>query len=268
MNNLLLSTKDSPLVTIVTPSFYQAQYLEQTIQSVLSQDYPCLEYIIMDGGSTDGSVEIIRRYADRLVFWQSEQDQGQADALQQGFSRASGSIWAWLNSDDLYYPGAISQAVEYLLSHPEIGMVYGDADLIDQQGTLLGQFAARQTDYHRMLDGAVHIPQQASFIWANIWRQAGGLDDSFYFAMDYDLWVRIAKISPIQYHPAKWAAFRLHETAKSIRHDERCYPEMLRVRKRELGGGFSKLALKAFVRPLIYSWMPLQWKIRLRQRFP
>lgn len=258
----------APVVSIVTPSFNQAQYLEQTILSVLSQDYPRLEYIIIDGGSSDGSVEIIHKYASRLAYWVSERDQGQADALRKGFSRARGSVWAWLNSDDLYYPGTVTQAVEYLQMHPQVGMVYGDADLIDQSGEILGKFAARQTDYRRMLDGFVHIPQQASFICADVWQQAGGLDASFFFAMDYDLWVRVAKISAIQYLPERWAAFRLHDAGKSIQHDDRCYPEMLRVRQRELGKGFSRLAFKAYLRPLVYTWLPLRLRVWLRRHMP
>jgi GT2 family glycosyltransferase len=119
-----------------------------------------------------------------------------------------------------------------------------------------------------MLEGYVHIPQQASFIRADVWQQAGGLDASFFFAMDYDLWVRIAKISPIQYLPRRWAAFRLHDAGKSIQHDDRCYPEMLRVRQRELGKGFSKLALKAVLRPLLYNWLPLRLRVWLRQHMP
>ena len=262
----MLEIDPMPLVSIVTPSFNQAQFLEETIQSVLSQDYPRIEYIIMDGGSTDGSADIIQRYSSQLADWVSEKDQGQADALRKGFERAAGEIWAWLNSDDLYYPGAVRQAVEYLQSHPEVGMVYGDADLIDPGGAVLGKFPARQTSYQRMLDGNVHIPQQASFIRSQVWQKAGGLDASFFFAMDYDLWVRVAKLTQIQYVPKLWAAFRLHKASKSIQHEDRCYPEMLRVRQRVLGKGFSRLALKAALRPLIYTWLPLRLRIWLRQR--
>jgi glycosyltransferase involved in cell wall biosynthesis len=112
-----------PRVTIVTPSFNQAGFLEETIRSVLSQEYPNLEYFIIDGGSTDGSVELIQRYANRLAGWVSEKDRGQADAINKGFSRATGEVIAWLNSDDIYCPGAIHAAVSALQAHPEYGMV-------------------------------------------------------------------------------------------------------------------------------------------------
>ena len=122
------------LVSIVTPSYNQSRFIEDTIRSVLSQDYPQIEYMIVDGGSTDGSVEIIKRYEDQLAWWVSERDQGQTDAINKGFARATGDILAWLNSDDTYEPGAVSAAVKYLQEHPEVGMVYGDCNYIDENG--------------------------------------------------------------------------------------------------------------------------------------
>jgi glycosyltransferase involved in cell wall biosynthesis len=120
-----------PTVSIITPSYNQAHFIEETIRSVLAQDYAGIEYIIVDGGSTDGSVEIIKKYADQLTWWISEKDQGHADALNKGFAHASGEFLAWLNSDDTYYPGAVSEAVAFLRAYPDVGMVYGDADLTD-----------------------------------------------------------------------------------------------------------------------------------------
>jgi glycosyltransferase involved in cell wall biosynthesis len=238
-------------VTIVTPSFNQAQYLEATIQSVLSQDYPEIEYFIMDGGSTDGSVEIIRKYADRLAGWVSEKDKGQTDAINKGFARASGDVLAWLNSDDTYQPGAVRQAVELLTQHPEISMIYGDCNYIDETGRVIGRFPAAQTDYPRLRQGYVHIPQQASFFRAELVRRVGPLDPSFYFAMDYDLWVRLAKIAPPLYVPRLWANFRLHRDAKTISADDRCWPEMLKVHYREGGSILSVIVAKYYVRKVV-----------------
>ena len=219
----------------------------------------------MDGGSQDGSLEIIRKYAHRLAWWVSEKDQGQTDAINKGFAHAKGEILAWLNSDDTYQPGAISQAVAYLQAHPEAGMVYGDANLIDQQGQVIGKFPARQTDYKRLRQGFVHIPQQAAFFRADLWRKVGPLDPSFYFAMDYDLWVRIARLAPIHYHPHCWANFRLHDSGKSVVSDDRCWPEMLRVHYRDGGSWFSRLVFKAKLRPLLYAWLPLRLRVWLRR---
>lgn len=254
-----------PLVSIITPSFNQAGFLETTIRSVLNQDYPYIEYIIVDGGSIDGSLEIIQRYADRLAWWVSEPDQGQTDAINKGFAHAQGDILAWLNSDDTYLPNAISEALAFLRTHPEIGMVYGDASLVDEYGQVIGKFPARQTDYRRLRRGYVHIPQQAAFFRASLWRQVGPLDPTFYFAMDYDLWVRLARLAPLHYQPRLWANFRLHQAGKSVVSDDRCWPEMLRVHQREGGSWFSWLVFKAKVRPVVYGWLPLQLRLWIRR---
>jgi len=255
-----------PLVSIVTPSFNQAQFLEETICSVLDQDYPNIEYIIMDGGSTDSSLEIIKKYQSKLAGWVSEPDRGQTDAINKGFERASGEILAWINSDDTYQPGAVSEAVEYFKSHTGTGLVYGDANLIDEEGKIIGKFPARQTDYPRLRRGYVHIPQQSSFFSGDIWKRVGPLDPSFHFAMDYDLWVRIARVAPIRYIQRTWANFRIHSQGKTTLEDVRCWPEMVRVHKRDGGGWLSLLMLKAKLRPLIYAWLPQKMRIWIRQK--
>jgi glycosyltransferase involved in cell wall biosynthesis len=254
-----------PLVSILTPSYNQARFLEQTIQSVLSQDYPHMEYLIVDGGSTDGSLEIIQRYADRLAWWVSEPDQGQTDAINKGFAHARGEIYAWLNSDDTYLPGAISAAVSSLQSHPQAALVYAGANLVDEAGHIIGHFPARQTNLNMLLRGSVHIPQQAAFFRAKAWQLAAPLDPSFHFAMDYDLWVRLAKMAPLVYTPGLWANFRLHGAGKSVIMDDRCYPEMMRVYQRERGNRFSLLSLRWFLRRTFYAWLPLRLRLRLRQ---
>lgn len=256
-----------PIVSVVTPSYNQARFIEETIRSVLAQDYPNIEYIIVDGSSSDGSAAIIQKYADRLAWWVSEKDQGHADALNKGFIHASGEILAWLNSDDTYYPGAVSEAVAFLQANPEVGMVYADADLTDEEGHIIGRFASRQTDYKRLLRGSVHIPQATTFFRASLWQQIGPLDLSLYFAFDYNLWVQLAKVSRLQYLPRRWATFRLHREGKSVRFDDRCYPDMLRVYQRERGHRLSWLWLRAKVRRLLYAWLPLRVRLFLRRVF-
>lgn len=252
-----------PLVTIVTPSFNQADYLEATIKSVLEQSYPHIEYIIMDGGSTDGSVDVIQKYAGKLGYWESAKDKGQTDAINKGFNRAKGDILAWLNSDDTYAtPNAIADAVNFLVANPEVAMVYADCDFINEQGQVIGKFASRQTDYAKLRTGYVHIPQQTMFFRARYWKELGPLDPSFYFAMDYDLWVRIARHAPIQYLPGKtWANFRIHTSSKTNVNDERGWKEMLRVHYRDGGSFFSPIVAKYYLRKIIG---PL-WKWRIKK---
>jgi glycosyltransferase involved in cell wall biosynthesis len=254
---------DLPLVSIVTPSFNQARFLEATMQSVFSQDYPRIEYSVVDGGSTDGTVEIIKKYEGRLAWWVSEQDKGQTDAINKGFARANGEILAWLNSDDTYEPGAVSAAVDYLQEHPEVGMVYGDCNFINESGRVIGKFNSAQTDYRLLRQGYVHIPQQTMFFRADLWREVGPLDTSFYFAMDYDLWTRIAAGSEVKYVPQTWANFRLHTTGKTIAADDRCWPEMIRVHYRDGGSFFSMIVAKYYLRRLI---APL-WNWRRKRMF-
>lgn len=255
---------EHPKVSIITPSFNQGRFLEESIQSVLHQTYPNIEYIVVDGGSKDESFEIIKIYAQHFTWWTSEKDKGHADALNKGFSHATGEILAWLNSDDVYYPDAVAEAVSILQQRPEVGMVYADADLIDNSGAIVAQFAARQTDYRRLLRGSVHIPQATTFFRVGLWHQLGPLDLSLFFSFDYDLWVRLAKVSQLLYVPRHWAKFRIHGDGKTIVNDDRCYPDMLRVLQREGGGWLSWMRLRMIARKMLYSWLP--WKFRLRLR--
>jgi glycosyltransferase involved in cell wall biosynthesis len=246
-----MSDSSSPLVSIVTPSYNQARYLEYTIRSVLEQDYPNIEYIIVDGGSNDGSAEIIRRYSDRLAWWVSEKDHGQTDAINKGFAHARGEILAWLNSDDTYEINAVREAVAFLREQSQVGLVYGDANFIDENGRMIGRFPAAQTDYRRLRRGYVHIPQQSAFWRADLWRKVGPLDPSFYFAMDYDLWVRLAALAPVRYFPHQWANFRLHTHGKTISADDRCWPEMLKIHYRDGGSWFGILPAKYLLRKAV-----------------
>ncbi|MDD2922590.1 MAG: glycosyltransferase family 2 protein [Anaerolineales bacterium] len=249
-----------PLVSIITPSFNQARFLEAAIQSVLGQDYPRIEYIVVDGGSTDESANVIKKYESRIAWWVSEKDNGQTDAINKGFNRANGEILAWINSDDTYNAGAVSAAVKYLVENPEIALVYSDCNYVNEDGEVIGQFPAAQTDIRKLREGYVHIPQQTMFFRAKYWKELEPLDPSFYFAMDYDLWTRIAAKAPIKYLGGQtWANFRIHTSSKTNVNDERGWQEMLRVHYRDGGGFFSVIVAKYYLRKIIG---PL-WKWRI-----
>jgi glycosyltransferase involved in cell wall biosynthesis len=240
-----------PLVSVVTPSMNQARFLRAAIESVLAQDYQRIEYLVVDGGSTDGSVTVIKEYESRLAWWVSEPDNGQTDAINKGLAHASGEILAWLNSDDTYEPGAVAAAIKAFQESPECGLIYGGANYINDQGDVIGTFPTARTNYARLRQGYVHIPQQASFFRAELWRKLGPLDPSFYFAMDYDLWVRIARYTQLRYIPQIWGNFRLHTAAKTIVSDEPCWSEMLRVHYRDGGAILSVIVAKYYLRKLV-----------------
>ncbi|MEJ2596864.1 MAG: glycosyltransferase family 2 protein [Anaerolineales bacterium] len=204
-----------PLVSIITPSYNQAGYLEATIRSVLAQDYSSLEYLIVDGASQDGSQEIIQRYAGRLAWWVSEPDSGQADAINKGFHHARGEILAWLNSDDVYLPGAVRSALDVLRANPQVGMVFGDAITIDPSGRPLNRLSFGDWGLSELMNFRV-ICQPAVFMRRSVLEKAGYLDVSFHYMLDHHLWLRMARLAPVQHVPQLWAADRHHPAAKNV----------------------------------------------------
>jgi glycosyltransferase involved in cell wall biosynthesis len=223
-----------PSVSIVTPSFNHAPYLGATMRSVLDQDYPNLEYVVMDGASTDGTLELLRAFDatglpasagratthplkranraghDHAQFtWTSAPDAGQADAINRGFARTTGEIIAWLNSDDCYKPGAILAAATYLRDHPEVALVYGDAEFIRPDGSILCPCANTEPfNRRRLLHYSDYIVQPAAFFRRSAFQSVGGLDASLHYAMDYDLWLKLAAKFDFAYVPQVWAQYR------------------------------------------------------------
>jgi len=203
-----------PLVSIVTPSYNQAAYLEQTLTSVLEQNYPRLEYLVVDGESTDGSVDIIKKYADKLASWVSEKDSGQAEAINKGLARASGEIVAWLNSDDFYLPGAVSAAVKAFEAYPDALLVYGDMLAVNEHGETINLLKYRQLTLEDLLCFEI-IGQPAVFMRRNALERAGFLDPSYHFMLDHHLWLRIASKGRVLHVEETWSAARFHPEAKN-----------------------------------------------------
>lgn len=187
---------DTPRFTVVTPSFNQGAFIEKTIDSVLSQGYPNLEYIIVDGGSKDNTVEVIKKYERHLAYWVSEPDRGQSHALNKGMARATGDYLTWLNSDDWYLPGALATMSEMFAADPEVGMVVGAGRIVDQQGREVYYKDPTEQITVESLYGWLRggdFMQPSSAFRASAWHSAGGVDESVHIAMDVDLWLRMAR---------------------------------------------------------------------------
>jgi glycosyltransferase involved in cell wall biosynthesis len=203
-------------VTVITPSYNQGRYIERTIASVLSQEFPgALEYLVMDGGSNDGTVETLGRYTSRLR-WISEKDNGQADAVNKGMALATGEIIGWLNSDDVYYPGAIAAACEVFDSNPAADVVYGDAYHIDEQDQVIEPYPTAAWDFNRLLLSC-YLCQPAVFFRKSVVDRYGPLDGRLQFCLDYEYWIRLASAGVTFVWTRKvLAGSRLHADTKTL----------------------------------------------------
>jgi len=204
-----------PRVSIVTPSYNQGQFIEETIRSVLLQGYPDLEYIIIDGGSTDGSVDIIRKYEPWLAYWVSEPDRGQAHAINKGWARATGDILAYINSDDYYVEGAVSAIVEGFRVHPGVGLIYGTAIVVDETGREMRIWEAQPFDLKKMLAVTNIVPQPAAFLSRAALEETGYLNEDLEMILDYELYIRIGMRFPAVCIPRVLAKFRDHSRSKT-----------------------------------------------------
>jgi len=219
---------DLPVVTIVTPSFNQAPFLEKTIRSVLEQDYPRIEYLVVDGASTDGSVEIIKKYADRINWWVSEKDNGQADGINKGLRRANGEIVAWLNSDDFYLPGSISGAVQALRVNPGVGFVHGDLQVVNSAGEVTNILTYGDWGLKGLMEFRI-IGQPTVFMRRQVLEAAGYLDPDYHFLLDHQLWLRLAMHAGMKYIPQLWAGEHYHAASKNLAHAAEFGTEALRI---------------------------------------
>lgn len=226
--------------TIVVPSFNQADYLPACLDSLLDQNDVDLEILVYDGGSTDGSREIIERHADRLAYWQSQPDDGQAAAIRAGFDRATGEVLGWLNSDDILMPGALAHARDALQGNPDAGLVYGDAVWIDSQGESIRPKREISFDWNIFAYGYCYIPQPSAFFRREAYLAAGGVDPSFRCCMDYDLWHRLAKGGKVIHIPLFLSGLRDHPGTKTNQLKEVFSREHEILRRRYLNCGWLK----------------------------
>jgi glycosyltransferase involved in cell wall biosynthesis len=224
---------EPPLVSVVTPSLNMADYLRHAADSVLSQDYPRLEYLVMDGGSDDGTVELLRSYGDRLRFV-SEPDRGQADAINRGFRSTSGEIVAFLNADDTYLPGAVSRAVRGFFDNPEAAVVYGDGLHVNEDGEPVERYPTLDFDPDAFMRGS-YICQPAALISRSALERVGLLDDRLQVAIDYDLWIRLSRLYPFARVDELLATSRMHAKAKTTAIRRTAYREGIALVKRHFG---------------------------------
>lgn len=257
-----------PLISIVTPSYNQGEFIERTITSILDQQYPKLEYYVQDGGSTDRTVEVLKQYQARLSGWASEPDSGQSQAINRGLSKTSGEIMAWLNSDDLLLPGALHVVADYFNRHPDIDVVYGNRLLIDENDKEIGRWILPGHN-NEVLSWTDYVPQETLFWRRSIWEKAGGeIDESFRFAMDWDLLVRFRDAGAHFGHIDQFlGAFRIHASQKtSSEINEVGHQEMDRIRMRVLGSVPDQKAIRKAIFPYLIKHIAMDMNYRIRTR--
>lgn len=224
-----------PRITVVTPSYNQGEYIEETITSVLSQAYPNLEYIIMDGGSTDQTVDVIRKYEAHISYWESQPDRGQTHAINKGFDRASGDIIAWINSDDSYLPGTLELVAQAYMQHPE-ALIIGDVEEFDSSGMERLQHMHHVDIEHllRPMDGSWMWHQPGTFVPRKVHEAVGRLDEALHYAFDKDWMFRMLQIAPVEYQGRPLARFRIHAEAKTQADLDKTMREIFQVNRRHL----------------------------------
>jgi glycosyltransferase involved in cell wall biosynthesis len=232
------------LVSIIVPSFQQAKFLRTAIDSILSQEYEPIEVLVLDGGSTDGSKEILESYGEKIWF-RSEPDGGQCQAINEGFRRSKGEFVAWLNSDDFYYPGAIANAVEVLRKNPESVLVYGEGDLVAEDGGVMWRFPETVPfDLWRLANHSDYILQPTVFFRRDLLFEEGGLlAEDLNWGLDWELWIRLGKKFPFSYTPQVLAAGRIYGDTKTATGGYRRMREIIRILRRHDVKGFSPAAI-------------------------
>jgi GT2 family glycosyltransferase len=258
-----------PTISVVTPSYQQARFLGRTIESVLGQGYPALEYVVQDGGSDDGSVDVLRAHEESLTRWESAPDGGQAQAINLGFAGTSGEIMAYLNSDDVLLPGALAYVARYLSEHPDVEVVYGNRLLMDDQGRKVGSWVlpAHDDEALRLID---FVPQETLFWRRGLWERCGGhVDEGLRYAIDWDLLLRFADLGARMVRlPRFLAGFRVHDAQKTTTQQDLGIEEQDRLRERVLGRPMPHAEALRQVQPYLRRHVPLHLLYRAAARLP
>ncbi|MBS1914132.1 MAG: glycosyltransferase [Bacteroidetes bacterium] len=253
-----------PLITIVTPSFNQARFIEETIRSVILQGYPRLEYHVIDGGSTDGSVEIIRKYERWITSWVSERDSGQSDAINKGFRRAAGEIIAWLNSDDVYHRNALATIAQAFAADTACGLVYGACDITNEDGSLYRRYPSRDFDLKILVNAWNFIPQPAAFFRRSAYAAVGEVDENLHYTMDRDLWIRLGLRFPVRFIDHPVANLRYYDDCKTATISRKGRRERLVICRRYGGNIFSRV-YRQYLKDEMHLRFGFLW--RLKERF-
>jgi glycosyltransferase involved in cell wall biosynthesis len=238
-----------PRISIIMPSFNQARFIEESIQSILAQDYPYLEFMILDGGSSDGSQEIIEYHSDRLAYWHSRPDKGQPDALMQGFKRATGDLLGWMNSDDILLPRALQSIAQAYNLNPDCGLFGGNFVLIDRNSRIIRckRYPAQAAKFAR--HGLCFVCQPGSFFKRQDYEAVGGLDPSLHYTMDADLYIHMLTNGTQYAYVNTWlSGFRMHALSKTVIETERMYQEYQMVQRRYWLNRRSNLAWRYYYR--------------------
>jgi glycosyltransferase involved in cell wall biosynthesis len=255
-----------PRISVVTVSYNQAEFIEDNIKSVIKQNYPNVEHVVIDAGSTDGTLEILKKY-DKYLNWTSEPDNGQSNGLNKGFKKTTGEIISWINSDDNLASGSLHKIADFFQKNPDEIAVIGDQAIIDEQGDLLHVIKSRAYDFDYLLNHAKGITQNSTFFKRDVFEKIGYLDESLDYAMDRDLFIRIASIKNMPYISETLSEFRMQPNAKTAEGSYKFAKELLKIRKK-YGGKFMSPAGKndlyiIFTQPL----RQIKWLRSLVQRF-
>jgi len=246
----MAAKRSLPKVTIVTPSYNQAQYIERTINSIQMQDYPNIEHIVIDGKSTDGTVEILKKYPK--MRWVSEKDGGHSNAMNKGFRMAKGEIIGWMNSDDTYCEGAVRAAADYFIGHPDVDIIYSRVNVIDENDRKIGEHALLPYNQFIQINVTNCVPQQGVFFRKKLLSEIGYIDEGLKYVMDYEFWIRIGQKKKIVLIPGIYSNFRIAKGTKTAEKYDAFFDEILAVNRKY--GGFP------------YIWMSVRAMRRIAAR--